>query len=207
MAQELSTSTLITWECPVVRPDSNQFPLFSLLLSLRWQLSEEPPKGATKLHKDDRMEIKSEGSLSTSLKLLPCHLLSYHCNHHPPPGSCCSSSLHADGVCSELERGSVLPLLELPLNHRLVRMHTAVRWSHPTHSWCPLRLCLWGSTEPSREEVGLAKSPMVPSDSWCHTTECWSWTCPVCLPVCPTVCLCMSVCLSVILAVNLHQVP
>lgn len=39
---------------------------------------------------------------------------------------------------------------------------------------------------------GVIKS----SDSWCYTTECWPWTCPVCLPVRPRVFL-LSVCLSV----------
>lgn len=41
---------------------------------------------------------------------------------------------------------------------------------------------------------GFGKILRDPSDSWCHTTECWPWTCPVCLPVCLTVIL-LCVCL------------
>lgn len=31
---------------------------------------------------------------------------------------------------------------------------------------------------------GVAKSSLTPPASWCYTTECWPWTCPVCLPDC-----------------------
>ena len=174
----------------------------SLSLSFRWQPNEEQSEGATKLKKDEKngdKKKKARGSWSTYLKATPMS--------SSPPSSppaiillCLSAPaalpfLLALGGCSELERGSVLPLLETPPNHRLVLRCTTVHPGSSSDSWCPPHLCLWGSTEPSREEVGWH-----PSDSWCHTTECWPWTCPVCLPVCSTVCLlcvCLPVCLSV----------
>ncbi len=206
MAQELSTSTLITWECPVVKPGSNSPLSLSLSPPFRWQPHEEASEGATKLNKDDKTEIKSEGSWSTSLIPRPCSLhRHYHRNHRPPPlRSCCSSFLRALGGCSELERGCVLPLLETPLNHRPERGRTAVRRSRPADSWCPPHLCLRGSTEPSREKVGW-QNPTWPL--WLLMPYYWMLTMNLpCLSACLSNGLSF-MCLSVTSAVNLHQVP
>lgn len=156
MAQELSTSTLITWECPVVRPDSGltvSSPSLSLSgdSQMRSSLKEQPNSRRMK-----KMEIKkARGSWSTYLKATPMS--------SSPPSSppaiillCLSAPAALPFLltlrgCSELERGSVLPLLETPPNHRLVLGCTAVNQGSPSDSWCPPHLCLRGSTEPSRE--------------------------------------------------------
>lgn len=200
----------------MVSPDSNgniSFPLspsfsplsLSLTLSLagdnnmRSHLKEQP--NTKRWH----IGVKTKESWSPHLKSRPS---SRHCRprHHPLPlppplGSCCPLSIQTHRSCSELERGSVLPLLDTPLNHRSVRRSTAAGWCRPATSWCPPPLCPRGSTEPFREDFGVRQSPVTTPS-------------PPSPPTPDTILLnadnepaCLSARLSVALAVNLHQVP
>ncbi len=133
-------------------------------------------------------------------------LLHHHRHHdHPSPfGSCCSSSLHALGEAAQnWNEGASCPSFKR-LYHGLVLRRTAVCWGLPADSWCPPHLCLRGSTEPSREEVGW---PNPPRPLWLLMPYYWMLTMNLpCLSACLSNSLSL-MCLSVTSAVNLHQVP